>query len=217
VNSHPFFQRIEARLQEYRNRSIPPDAGELFQLLLASAEDSFRGSDVEHLLSAIRNLSEDPDGDPITIDHKSAVVIRTAIEATLAGCDARILASRAFERARDGNTDAEIAFNRRARVWADAFGMQTANCVAKAGGQNAFNAILEYVRFLTTESGPEPREWPYELRMQAVERVRVSVGSNSTGAAIEFLRSARANQFVKELWPRDLPPLSAITIPGRRG
>lgn len=208
---NPYFEKIRLRVLEQRLDPIRKDAGECFQLLISKAEDDLHKPWYGKLFQAIANLADDESGDPYPVDYKEAVILRSALAAVRAGCDARIRAAAAYDAFQDK------APNVRARKWADEYGMESANRSVKSGNRTALNQLLAYVQHLyeNTEDGTDPTNASRSDRMRAVEYVNRSFKLSSADAAIKSLLAARRSNFVKELWPNELLPLSEIRIPSR--
>ena len=109
--------------------------------------------------------------------------------------------------------------NKRARAWADEFGMAEANRSVTSGDRNLFNYIFSYVQFLyeKTEEEINPTNASKDERLKAVEYVRRSFSAlSSVDSTIESLMNARKNEYVRRHWPHELLPLERIKLPGRQ-
>ena len=212
MSKSAYFEKIRDRWRERMLAPIREDAGESFQRIISKAEDDLHKPGARELFDAISKLSEGPEGETYEIGKKDAVILRSALEAVWAGCDARIRAGIAWDAVRDK------APNVRARAWADEYGMEFANRAVETGDRTAMNHLLAYVQHIckNTDEGIDPSNASREERMQAVEYVRRSFELASAQAAIVSLFDARKNDHVIEKWPSELLPLDAILIPGRR-
>ncbi len=225
MGKHPYFEKIRDRSRERMLSSIREDAGESFQRIISKAEDDLHKPGARELFDAISKLSTSPDGpdaatsnlviaaDGATLElgKKEAVILRSALEAVWAGCDARIRAGIAHDAVRDKPAA------RRAQAWAAEYGMAAANRAVTTGGRTAMNHLLAYVQHIyeNADAGIDPSNASREERIGSVEYVRRSFKLQSEDSTIKALQAARDNSFVIEVWPDELLPLRKIVIPGR--